>query len=87
METTASRQEKAAFLTPEDLVARWQRAVTIKTLRNWRAMGRGPKFVVIGGKARYPLDRVEAWEKLQHADESPPARNTAGPGGGDVRTR
>jgi hypothetical protein len=53
------------FLTPEQLVSRWARAVSEKTLRNWRCLGIGPTFVMIGLKPRYPLSILVVWERRQ----------------------
>lgn len=53
----------ATFLTPAGLVARWDGAVSVGTLANWRAQSRGPGFTKIGSKVAYPLDQVEAYER------------------------
>jgi len=49
------------FLTPKELAARWSMSVT--TLAQWRKniVGKGPKFVKIGG-VRYPMSEVEKYE-------------------------
>jgi len=60
---------EATYLTPAQLVARWNNAVTTGTLSNWRSQGRGPKFVKFGRNVRYPLDGVIAYEK-QHASNA-----------------
>lgn len=52
----------AEFLTPDDLVERWGGTIGKGTLANWRAKGRGPAYVKVGGRVVYPLDKVEAWE-------------------------
>ncbi|CAJ0682357.1 hypothetical protein R77591_01800 [Ralstonia mannitolilytica] len=57
-----TRMSKAAFLSAEELVERWRGAVTLGTLANWRAKGRGPAYMKLGAKVRYPLAQVEAWE-------------------------
>jgi hypothetical protein len=51
------------FLTPEDLVQRWEGKITLRTLANWRSGREGPKPTKIGGKVLYRLDVVEAWEQ------------------------
>lgn len=49
-------------LTPAELVKRWNNAVTVGTLSNWRSQGRGPAFVKFGRSIRYPLSGVQAYE-------------------------
>lgn len=53
------------LLTPDELVARWEGAVTTRTLANWRAAGRGPSFTKIGRSVRYSVEDVEAYEAQQ----------------------
>jgi len=54
------------YLTPEQLASRWQ--IQKKTLDNWRYQGKGPKYVRIGSRIRYPVDQVTVYEeKLQVA--------------------
>jgi hypothetical protein len=53
---------KAAFLTPYDLCKRWGKAVTPKTLANWRSLGIGPPFTKLQGRVVYSVDEVEAFE-------------------------
>jgi len=48
-------------LTPPELAARLQ--LHVVTLATWRMKGLGPKFVKTGGRVRYPLVQVEAWEQ------------------------
>lgn len=51
------------FLTPQQLVARWSRAVTTGTLANWRSQRVGPTFTKLRGRVLYPLAAVEEWER------------------------
>lgn len=51
------------LLSPEELSARWKDSVSIRTLANWRALGRGPKPTKIGGAVWYNLDEVELYER------------------------
>jgi len=53
------------FLTPAQLAARWGGAVSVRTLANWRSVGKGPRYVKIGGRVRYRLSDVEAYEKAR----------------------
>lgn len=63
----AERREDTQ-LTPEQLIERWQHAVSLATLATWRSRGGGPSFVKIGRAVLYPLADVEAYEK-QHRKE------------------
>ena len=36
-------------------------AVSISTVRRWRQLGKGPKFVRLGKSVRYRLGDVEQW--------------------------
>lgn len=51
------------LLTPDELVARWEGAVTTRTLANWRAAGRGPSFTKIGRSVRYRLEDIITYEE------------------------
>lgn len=51
------------MLTPAELVNRWNGAITIPTLANWRSVGKGPSFVKLGTKVVYPETAVTAYEK------------------------
>lgn len=53
----------AENLTPDQLVARWNGAVTTGTLANWRSKKQGPPFQKFGSRVRYPLAKVIEWEK------------------------
>jgi hypothetical protein len=52
------------LLTPSDLVARWDNAVTTGTLANWRSKGRGPRFIKLGKAVRYRLPDILEYERL-----------------------
>jgi Helix-turn-helix domain len=51
------------YLTAEEVAARYRGAVSVGTLRNWRARRVGPAFVKIGKAILYPVDELDAWEK------------------------
>ncbi|HKY46165.1 MAG TPA: hypothetical protein VJM50_23945 [Pyrinomonadaceae bacterium] len=55
-----------AYLTPAQLQARWENAVTTGTLSNWRSQGRGPSFVKFGRSVRYPIQAVIDYEAANH---------------------
>ena len=50
-------------LTPEELAERLGRPVG--TLKRWRRTRYGPPFMHVGGRVRYRLTDVEAWEKTR----------------------
>ncbi len=47
-------------LDAQQLADRWH--ISVKTLANWRAGGRGPSYIKIGGRVLYPLGDVQAVE-------------------------
>lgn len=51
------------FLTAAELVERWNGAVQVGTLANWRSQGKGPIYQKIGSKVLYPLSKVIEWEE------------------------
>lgn len=55
------------MLSPEQLSDRWGNAVGVPTLANWRVKGKGPRFVKVGGRVRYPIADVEKWEEKRRA--------------------
>lgn len=68
--TAAAKQ----FLTPAQLVDRWDGAIKIGTLANWRSQNKGPPFSKRGAKVVYQLDKLVAWEaandNIQNHDEN-----------------
>lgn len=50
------------YLTVEDVAARYEGVISVRTLNNWRTQGRGPVFVKLGGKVAYPLEKLIEWE-------------------------
>lgn len=53
------------YLTPAELCSRYKRAISQRTLANWRSKGEGPEYTKIGGKVLYSLEDVTAWEKTR----------------------
>jgi hypothetical protein len=51
------------YLSAEEVSEHYRGAVSVGTLRNWRAMRVGPAFVKIGKAVLYPVDELEAWDK------------------------
>lgn len=64
-------QPSQKYLTPEQLVKRWEGRISPGTLANWRARRpkQGPPHTKIGGRVLYPVAQVEAWEKSQTTDQ------------------
>ncbi len=50
------------LLTAQQLAARWENKVPLRTIERWRSTGQGPKYMKLGGKVLYPLAEVEAFE-------------------------
>lgn len=59
--------ERNQFLTPDQLVDRWGKAVGRGTLANWRAQGKGPVFTKLGSRVVYRLSDVTAYEQTNAA--------------------
>lgn len=66
--------QPAVNLTPAEVVQRWNDAVTVGTLANWRTQGKGPPFIKFGSRVRYPLAKLEQWEagNLRAANDNQP---------------
>lgn len=56
-------QKQSTYLTPQELVDRWNNAVTTGTLANWRNKGKGPAYTKFGSRVRYKLDSVISYEQ------------------------
>ena len=54
--------EAASSITPQSLVRRWDGAVTLGTLKNWRSQGRGPPWLKLERQVVYPLKQLIEWE-------------------------
>lgn len=50
------------FLTPAELVERYNGTVSTRTLANWRSAGISPPFTKVGGRILYPLRELIEWE-------------------------
>lgn len=65
-------QRTPSTLTPAELASRWAGRVTEKTLRNWRASGRGPSYVKSEtGRVGYPIADVLRFEATRTMRRSP----------------
>lgn len=56
------------LLSPEALAA--QLGIRAVTLAKWRTQGRGPAFVKVGGRVRYPEASVARWLRAQLRSET-----------------
>jgi hypothetical protein len=72
----SAEMDDCKYLTAEEVAERYRGAVSIGTLRNWRALRAGPNFVKIGKAILYPVSELNAWEKRNmvscHAAGRPP---------------
>jgi hypothetical protein len=66
-----SDDRSAEFLTPDEVVARWQGRIKAKTLSNWRGMkpSPGPSFLRLGNRALYRRSVIEKYER-EHGYDS-----------------
>jgi hypothetical protein len=60
-----ARTSEPICLSERQLAARWQSSQ--RTLQRWRASGKGPPFLRIGGLIRYPIAGVEAFEDARRS--------------------
>lgn len=54
--------EDKLFLTPSELVDRYNGTVSTRTLANWRSAGISPPFTKVGGRILYPIRELIEWE-------------------------
>jgi len=59
----SAEMDDRKYLTAEEVAQRYRGAVSVGTLRNWRAMRVGPAFVKIGKAVLYPVDELDAWDR------------------------
>lgn len=50
------------YLTPKELVERYNGEISLRTLANWRSGGYGPPYTKVGGIVFYPIERLDEWE-------------------------
>jgi predicted DNA-binding transcriptional regulator AlpA len=63
--------DKARLITERE--AAEQLALSVKTLRNWRFLGRGPPHLKVGRLVRYRLSDLKSWLKTcERASTSDP---------------
>lgn len=54
-----------AYMTPQQVAERYNNAITVRTLANWRSTGQGPDYIKVGGKVMYPVDALRTWESTR----------------------
>jgi hypothetical protein len=64
------------YLTAEEVAERYRGAVSVGTLRNWRAMRVDSPFVKIGKAILYPIDELDDWDKRNMVSCSASGRRT-----------
>jgi len=57
------RVTETIYLTAEEVSERYRGEISVGTLRNWRAMRRGPAFLRVGKAILYPTDALDAWDR------------------------
>jgi predicted site-specific integrase-resolvase len=50
------------YLTSKEVADRWR--LSDQTLANWRHAGKGPPYIRVGNRVLYPMEAVNAFEKL-----------------------
>lgn len=58
------------FLTPAQVVARYNGAISVRTLANWRSAGVSPPFTKVGGRIMYRLADIEEWERKRTVEST-----------------
>ena len=51
-----------AYLTSKEVADRWR--LSDQTMANWRHAGKGPPFIRVGSRVLYPIEGINAFEKL-----------------------
>lgn len=64
-----SHPAEPVYLSERQLARRWQ--TSTRTLQRWRASGKGPPFLQLGGAIRYRLADIEAFESAARSGETP----------------
>jgi len=59
--------EEKIFLNQNELASRW--GMSPRTLEGWRAHGKGPSYVKLGGQVRYKLEEIKKLEETSQVGE------------------
>ena len=57
-------------MTPAEVSERYNGAVSVRTLANWRWAGSGPKFTRVGGRILYPTEELDRWEEKRTVEHT-----------------
>lgn len=57
---SAAAERPVQHLHQTDLARRWR--ISPRTLERWRWLGRGPRYLKLGGRVVYRVEDVEAFE-------------------------
>lgn len=60
---TDGTEHPRPHLTQNELAERWQ--ISARTLEKWRQQRGGPRYLRVGGRVRYPVKEIEAFEADQ----------------------
>jgi hypothetical protein len=55
--------EGKIYMTPAEVVSRFQGKISVRTLANWRSSGVSPPFTKVGGRILYPIKELLEWER------------------------
>jgi Helix-turn-helix domain len=69
---SASAERPVQHLHQTDVARRWR--ISPRTLERWRWLGRGPRYLKIGGRVVYRLEDVEVYETQQAREAAEGAR-------------
>jgi hypothetical protein len=69
-----NQQPIIKHLNQIDLSRRW--SLSPRTLERWRWLREGPEYLKIGGRVRYRLEDIEAYEAEQHRASNAAAART-----------
>jgi hypothetical protein len=59
----AAPRPSTRHLTQVDVARRWR--LSERTLERWRWLGKGPRYLKLGGHVAYRLEDIEAYESAQ----------------------
>jgi hypothetical protein len=58
------------YLTPQEVVERYQGKINVRTLANWRSAGVSPPFTKVGGRILYRFSDLIEWERKRTVDST-----------------
>lgn len=64
MSAAGAATAECEYLSPDEVSARYNGRISVRTLANWRSSGTsGPPFTKIGGRILYPKAKLLEWEQ------------------------